>query len=314
MVSTLLIALLVAAACGAATTAYVWRVHRDRLETAAGMRIVAGMRWREFSQLVVEALRERGFEADSQINTAERGQQADIVLHRDGQPWLLACKQGKHCRITSATLAEFSKAMRLNGATGGLMATPGRVNADGRRQAGAIELLDGVALWPMLKPLLPVSVRNSVAAESHALGVRFVLLGWLAAVIVGAGLAWMMPTSLGPDGPQAQVASSAPPATGATATDTDTDSAAVLATAPLSEEEQRDQVRREVSDLPGIDRALWSSRSTLIIYLEDDSGTDYLRSICTVVERYDDLRASRLQLQPTPDSQRAVRFLQCRVF
>jgi len=314
MVSTLLIALLVTVACGTAVTAYVWKVLRYRLETAAGMRIVAAMRWREFSQLVVDSLRERGFEAETEKDTADRGQQTDLVLHRDGKPWLLTCKQGEHYRITPAVLAEFSKAVRLNGASGGLMVTPGSVTADARRQAGAIELVDGVALWPMLQPLLPASVRNSVAAESHALCVRYVLLGWLAALVLGVGLARMMPTSFGqqgPQGPQGQVATDVRPTTSDVTTDS---AAAALATAPLTDEEQREQVRREVSDLPGIDRALWSSRSTLIIYLAEDSAADHLRSICTVMERHDDLRASRLQLQPPPDSQRAVRFLQCRVF
>lgn len=311
MVSTLLIALMVAAASGAAATFYLWRIYRHRLEAAAGLRIVAGMRWREFSLLVVDALRQRGFEADSREHTAERqGRQADLVLHRDGQTWLLTCRQGANYRVTPAVLAEFSKAMRLNGAAGGLMATPGRVSADARRQAGAIELIDGVALWPMLKPLLPVSVRNSVAAESHALSVRYVLLGWLVAVVFGAGVAWMMPTHVNPGAATGEVARGVQPTTGKAITE----NAVALAAAPLSQEEQREQVWREVSDLPGIDRALWSSQSTLLIHLDDDSDTDRLQSICAVVERYDDLRASRLQLQPVPGSQRAVRFLQCRVF
>lgn len=311
MVPTLLIALLVAIACGAAASAYVWKVHRFRLETTAGMRIVAGMRWREFSQLVVEALRERGFEADPQKNTAERGQQADLVLHRDGQPWLLSCRQGENYRITPAVVAEFSKAVRLQGAAAGLMATPGKVDADARTQAKAIELVDGVTLWPMLKPLLPASVRDSVATSSQELSMRYMVLAWLAALVIGAVIAWMMPTrGLEAQSPQAEVSQGVRGAP----TNTITDSSPALTTAPLTEEEQREQVRREVSDLPGIDRALWSSRSTLIVYLADDSGTDRLRSICAIVERYDDLRASRLQLQPVPGSQRAVRFLQCRVF
>lgn len=310
MVSTLLIALLVAVVLGGVANAYLWQVHRHRLEMAAGLRIIAGMRWREFSRRVVDALRELGFEADSHENIAERGQQADHVLRRDGQSWLLACKQGLDYRITPAVVAEFTKAIRLNGTAGGLMATPGRLRADVHRQAGAIELIDGAKLWPMLKPLLPVSVRNSVAAESHALGVRYVLLGWLAALVVGAGVVWLMPTPPNQRTPASAVATGVRPAVGESAAE----NAAALARAPFSEEGQREQVRRGVSELPGIGRALWSTHSTLLIYLDDDSGTDHLPSICAVMERYDDLRASRLQLQPVPGSQRAVRFLQCRVF
>lgn len=311
MVSALLIAIVVALASGAAITYYLRRVHRDRLERAAGMRIVAGMRWREFSQLVVDALGQRGFEADSRENAAERGQQADLMLRRDGQKWLLACKQGASFQVTPAVISEFTRAMRLNGAAGGVIATPGRVDAEARRKAGAaIELLGQAALWPLLKPLLPASVRDSVATESGALTARYVLLGWLAAVIVGAGSAWMLPTQVGSEVPPKQVASGAV----AEAASVATPDAVALARAPLSEEEQREQIRREVSDLPGIDRATWSTRSTLLIYLADDSGLDHLQSICAVVERYDDLRASRLQLQPAPGSQRAVRFLQCRAY
>lgn len=311
MVSALLIAIVVALVSGAATTYYLRRVHRDQLERSAGMRIVAGMRWREFSQLVVDALGERGYAADSRENAAERGQQADLLLRRDGQNWLLACKQGANFQVTPAVVAEFTRAVRLNGAAGGVLATPGRVDAEARRKAGpTIELLGQAALWPMLKPLLPASVRDSVATESEALTARYVLLGWAAAVIVGAGIAWLVPTQVRPEAPASTVTSG----TAAKTAPVPVQDAVALARAPLSEEEQREQVRREVSDLPGIDRATWSTRSTLLIYLADDSGLDHLQSICAVVERYDDLRASRLQLQPAPGSQRAVRFLQCRAY
>ena len=310
MLSSLLIALLIAVISAGAASTYLWRVHRHRLETAAGLRIVAGMRWREFSGLVVDALRGRGFEPDSVDQEAHRGHQADLLLRRDGQTWLLVCKQGVDYRITAAALAEFSRAMRFNAVAGGLMATPGRVDAEARRQAGAIELIGGIALWPLLRPLLPVSVRDSIAAESHALSVRYVLLGWLAALVLGVGVAWMLPTPVNQRSPAAPITAASNPDAGNAASD----HPVALASAPLSEKEQRQQIAREVSGLPGIDRALWSTRSTLLITLEDEAGADPLRSICAVVERYDGLRASRLQLQPAAGSQRSVRFLQCRVY
>ncbi len=312
MISALLIAIVAALVFGAAITLYLRHVHRDRVESATGMRIVAGMRWREFSQLVVEALRQRGFEAESR-DDAERGQQADLMLRRDDRNWLLACKQGENYRITPAVLGEFSRSLRLNGAAGGLIATPGTVDSDARRQAGeSIELMDGAKLWPMLKPLLPASVRNSVAAESQALTVRYTLLGWLVAVAVGAGLAGAIPSSVSPDNPVDRVSQGGPALAGAGKGAPE--NPAVLARAPLSEDEQRELIRGDVSDLPGIDRAVWSTRSTLLIYLDDDSGLDHMQAICAVVERYDNLRASRLQLQPAPGSIRPVRFLQCRVY
>lgn len=312
MASSLLVALLVAVVTGGAVTAYFWLVHRVRNETTAGLKIVGGMRWREFSQLVVDALRERGLEAESPENAAHRGHQSDIILNRDGRTWLLACKQGVDYRITPAGLVEFFKAMRLNAAPAGIMATPGKVDADARRQAGsAVELIGGDALWPMLKPLLPASVRDSVAAEAHARSVRNVVLGWLAALALGVGAAWLLPAANDQGGmiEAGGIASTQSPEKPATE-----NPAVVLAPAPLSEEEQREQVRAAVSDLPGIDRAAWTTRSTLLIQLDSDSDVDHRESICTIVERYDDLRASRLQLQPASGSSRAVRFLQCRAY
>lgn len=309
MASSLLIGLLVAVVFGVATTAYVWQVHRHRLEAASGIKIVAHMRWREFSHLVIDGLRARGFEIDPQ-NKAEPGQQGNIVLRQDDQTWLLACKQGVDYRITPEVVSEFSNAVHFHGAAGGVMVTPGRITGEARDQAGAIELIGGSALWPMLKPLLPASVRDSIATESGALGVRYVVIGWVAALAVGAGVAWLLPVRVNPVPPTPHAASGGSAAAGKPAAET----SVAFAPAPLSEEERREQLRRDVSNLPGIDRALWSSRSTLLIHLADDSLADPLRSICAVVERYDSLRASRLQLQPAPGSQRPVRFLQCRVF
>ncbi len=309
MASSLLIASLVAIVFGGAATAYFWLVHRHRLEAGAGMKIVAGMRWREFSQLVVDALRERGFDP-APDSTPHRGQQTDLVLRRDGRSWLLACKQGMDYRITPATLAEFAKSMRLNDASAGLIATPGSIDPEARKQAGDIELFSGAALWPMLKPLLPDSVRNTVATQAHARSARFVALGWVAALLLGVGTAWLLPTRIAPRDPDVTATAPSGPIPGNAALD----NPLVLAPAPLSEAEQRELVQQEVSDLPGINRAMWSTRSTLLVYLGDDSGLDPLQAICGVVERYDGLSASRLQLQPVPGSSRPVRFLQCKLY
>jgi restriction system protein len=41
---------------------YLWRVWRPRREVFEGRRILAGMRWRELSNLVMDALAASGFE------------------------------------------------------------------------------------------------------------------------------------------------------------------------------------------------------------------------------------------------------------
>ena len=307
MASPLLLALAVSVLLGGGATAYLWQVQRRKFERAAGLKIIAGMRWREFSRLVIDALVQRGFQVDTQKNQAERGQQADITLFKDDQPWLLACKQGADYQITPTVVSKFSNAVHFHQAAGGTMATPGRVTGEARSQAGNIELIDGHALWPMLESLLPDSVGSAIAADARTLTVRYLILGWIAALAVGLCLAWLLPAV--PQRVVIPVTASANPGIG----DTDTD-IAPLASAPLTEHEQRELIRRDVSDLQDIDRAVWATRSTLVVYLGNDITQDPLQSICAIVERYDALRASRLQLQAAPGSETPVRFLQCRLF
>ena len=53
--------------------------------------------------------------------------------------------------------------------------------------------------------------------------------------------------------------------------------------------------------------------STLLVDLRSDAD-DRLADICGILEEYEALRTSRLQLQPPPGSSDPVRFRQCRVF
>ncbi|HEY4581619.1 MAG TPA: hypothetical protein VIG88_01955, partial [Lysobacter sp.] len=83
--------------------------------------------------------------------------------------------------------------------------------------------------------------------------------------------------------------------------------------APMSETEEREAIVQEIKALPGVDRALWSTRSTLQVHLADPSvATD--AAICAVIKRYELLRASRLQLESPAASGRPVRFMQCAAY
>lgn len=313
--STLLTALLITAVIGTVLTILLLRVRRPRLETEAGIRTLAAMRWREFSNLVIEALHARGYESEPVEDSAERGQQADLVLRRGGQNWLLSCKQGAHYRVTLEVVAEVADAVRFNGAAGGVIATPGTVDPKARAAKLGIELIDGATLWPMVRPLLSEGVREELVHEARQQTGRGLVAGWVLALAMGLVGAWLLrsnaPADAAPAAPPAAAA-----ATGARPAAAPDRAAAPtpVASAPIGEDEQRAEVIRAIGDLPGIDKAVWSTRSTLLIYLDTDDGGDRLREICAVLERYEALRASRLQLQPPAGSQRPVRFLQCRAF
>ena len=314
--STFLSALLITAVIGAVLTVLLLRVRGPRLETDAGIRTLAAMRWREFSNLVIEALHARGYESEPIEDSAERGQQADLVLRRDGQNWLLSCKQGAHYRVTPEVVAEVADAVRFNGAAGGVLATPGTIDARARAGKHGIELIDGATLWPMVRPLLSEGVREELAQEARQQTRRGLVAGWVLALAMGLVGAWMLRANAPAGAEMAPTAATATPTTPsprAAATNAAIDPTPV-ATAPVGEDEQRAEVIRTIGDLRGIDKAVWSTRSTLLVYLEVDDGNDRLREICAVLERYETLRASRLQLQPPAGSERAVRFVQCRAF
>jgi len=105
----------------------------------------------------------------------------------------------------------------------------------------------------------------------------------------------------------------ATPATAAPATPVGGVAASPAPDDPAQLEQRRQEVTRAISTLPHVDRALWSTQSTLLVYLLDQDA-DPISEICPLLEHYEELRASRIQLQPPPGSTRPVRFLQCRSY
>lgn len=304
---------------GGLLTAYLWLIRRPQLEREAGIRSLAAMRWREFSRFVIEALHAQGFEASRLEPKAESGQQADLLLNRDNQTWLLSCKQGANYRIAAPQVIALAKAVREAGAGGGILATLGSIDPEARANNEGIELIDGAALWPLIEPLLPPSLHQDLAARAQASTMRLTQVAWLGAVLAAVALSPLLTSRQETAAPVAVPAVTAPaPATAAPAAPAAANVATaptLAAPAPVSETEQRDQARIAISSLPGIEKALWSTRSTLLVYLSDDTADENdVAEICRIIEQYDSLRASRIQLQPPAGSASPVRFMQCKAF
>jgi restriction system protein len=326
------LALFVALLMAALSTAYLWLVRRRQGETAAGIGALAEMRWREFSRLVVEALQGRGFEAEAVEQTLERGPQAEIRLRRNSQVWLLSCKlAGPKARLGVAAVRELAEAARVHGAHGAILATPARIEPDARKAAGALELYDGDALWALVGPMLPDALHDDITASARKRSVRETVLAWVVALVIGA-LAGFIPALMGGAAPSAE-AEAEPPAPSAPASSSAPASAPAVAPAsaaptpqaepalgapapadPNREQFERGEVIHAVAALPWVERVLWSTSSTLLIHQREDVEQRQVREVCSVLGRYADLRASRLQLQPPPGSQRTVRFLQCQAY
>ena len=93
---------------GTAATAYLWLIRRRNDEMAAGLHALSGLRWREFSRLVLDAMARRGLAETAPDNQGSREPQSTFVLNRDGKRWLLSCKHGSAYRIAAAPVVELA--------------------------------------------------------------------------------------------------------------------------------------------------------------------------------------------------------------
>ena len=303
---------------GVPASLYLQRVRLPREEAAAGVAALSGMRWRDFIHLVLDALLKRGYERT--FEPSEPGDEGEYVLERDGQRYLLSSKHGATYVLGSTAIAEFANAIRMRNLAGGLLVTPGQFAPEALPLARAqrIELLDGPTLWPELRPLLPEEQRAAISAPSQARARQQVLLAWGFGLVMGAALFVLMQRqgASEPNAPAAPAAAPtariAPPTPAAVPVSPKTSNAPAL-NDEAALQRRRKEVASAISSLPLVDKATWETQSTLLVELVDDSS-DALPTICPLLERYDELAATRLQLQPPPGSTRPVRFVQCRVF
>ncbi|GHA74467.1 restriction endonuclease [Cognatilysobacter bugurensis] len=319
-----LIAVVVALALGVIATMALRYRGRRRMEAAAGIRALAAMRWREFSQFVVTALQAQGFEAAplSEDASAASRDSADVLLRRDQRSWLLTCRQSPDYRITEKQVEEMGHAVRQRGAAGGVIATLGRIAPGLARTRERVELLDGASLWELIAPLLPAGLQDHVNEQVQRRHRRALVGAWLAAAAMGIGVALVVGLVGGGDesAPERTSAASAQPAPGRTGSAQNAPEvpaqprpAAPPAGVAADDEATRQAVLEAVNAVPGVDRSVWSTRSTLLVILDPDAA-DVRAGVCAVLERYDALRASRVQLQAAQGSTMPVRFMQCRAY
>lgn len=326
-----LVAIAVVALIGTAATVYFRNFQMRRDETAAGIVALSGVSWRTFIHMVLDALSRRGFERVVDSDTASGD--SDFVLEHHGERHLLSCKHGSAFVLGRLTVNELANDINLNNAAGGFLLTQGRITDDARPVAALqrIELLDGPTLWPQLRDFLPAEQLAGIRAKAAQLARQRVLSSWLIALLAGVAVFLMLPDAP-PEPKPAPIAAAAPPAAtqpeAAVAGATPTQGPAPTATAAQADnappadpaateaesvEQQRTDVARAISTLPDVDRAIWSSESTLQVFLLEIDGDVFAR-ICPLIERYDELASSRIQLTPPQGSDARVRFRQCRSY
>lgn len=312
---------------GAVTTAYLWLVRRRDDETAAGLLALAGMRWRDFSRLILEAMELRGLERIPTANEDSQEHGSSFLLAGQGKQLLLACKHGSAYRIGSAAVDEFASEIRLRGVQGGILVTEGVLDKGGVEKAGRynIEVIDGPLLWPTVKPMVEGNLQRRIVGNASSRARRHIGIAWLGAFTLGLASALAFPGRLAPDSAPAPVASPVPStpaiepgkpaaapviATAPKPANATAAPAAAEAAAEADTEKHRAEISRKLSKTPGITRGVWISRSTLAvdrIVSEEDAWA----LVCGQLKAYPDLELTRVQLNPPQGSTDQVRWRQC---
>jgi restriction system protein len=135
---------------GAALSAW-GRSKREKLFSDAGagesVSALNGMSWQEFEMLVGEAFRKGGFSvAETGGGGADGG--VDLVLRKDGEKYLVQCKQWKAYKVGVQVVRELYGVMAASGAVGGFVVTSGVFTQEAKDFASGrnIELVDGAEL------------------------------------------------------------------------------------------------------------------------------------------------------------------------
>lgn len=319
-------------------------IHRRRLaENSAGVRALAGMKWRECAGLVLQAMEDKGYtELPSSRQPGDGG--AEFLLLKENERCLLGYKHGTAYRLGEANVRDFANAVQLQGATSGMLVTLGSAEGFARDLARryGVDLIDGRSLWPQVEPFAPASLVEDIrhqAASSIRRGQQMGLAGSVLLGLVVFGLGQLggedPPIAVAPIAPAAPVAGTPAPTPAVTQAEAITPAAPaepefqdeasrqasdamkeLAAVAQLTDEERalrRRQAAARVADLKQADRANWSTQSTLVVGLAREDGIDagIVNEACAILVEYEELRYTRLQLEPPQASKVPVRWRQC---
>lgn len=317
-----LIALIVFALSGFGLTVWLRRNQAARPAPAPEERSanqLSKLRWRDFAKLVLQVMQARGYRVAADEGLPADGiptDGSDIVLEREGVRTLLSCKYGSASVVGAQALLGLAKSATLRGTGEVIVVTPGRFDEEAARIARQqnIELIDGQSLWLEVRPYVATGDASTDAKPSNAAAPKTIGLAWGGAAAIG-GLVWMLAQGMQPAAGDAVPQIDAPPPAIAhtVATTPQPAPVSVVPTDPAALEARRREAANAITTLFGVDRALWSTQSTLLVYLSSED-VDPTTDLCPLLERYPELAASRVQLQPPAGSRKPVRFKQCRTY
>jgi restriction system protein len=123
------------------------RLLEDVATATASGRTLENISWQDFERLVGETFRRQGYSVSETGATGPDGG-VDLVLHKQGEKYLVQCKQWRALKVGLPVIREFLGAMVAEGAVGGFVVCAGAFTDEAKAFASGrnIKLVDGVQL------------------------------------------------------------------------------------------------------------------------------------------------------------------------
>jgi hypothetical protein len=187
-----------------------------------------------------------------------------------------------------------------------------------------IMVIDGNALWPRIEGFLSSNTLDTVRSQASAQTKSKVQLGAAISVAVAVisffafgGLGGMENKEPDKISEQAkQTIANANKSIDPTAAKLDATAKAMAEVDKLTEAQlaqRKADSAKSIAAMPEVNSAIWYSASTLQLNLNTEKNDDktLIDQICRILTQHEELRYTRLQLDPPPGSNVPVRFRQC---
>ncbi len=326
-ISPILIAIFIGLVCFLFCFWWFGIVKRRQAEIQTGVVTLAAMKWRECVGLVIQSLEKDGYREE--ISSRQPGDGGtEFLLKKGSALTLLSYKHGTAYHLGEANIRDFANGVQLIGASKGILVTLGTIENMAKDVANRydIQVIDGSTLWPRIEGFLSSNmldtVRQQASAQtkskvqlSGAISVGLMILSFF----IFGGLAALS----GSDSETAdatQVTQTAPTTINKPI---DPEVAKLNATAKALDEidkltdkqlaKRKADTAVTISALPSVNSAIWYSASTLQVNLNTEKNDDkvLIEEICRILTQREELRYTRLQLEPPSGSTSPVRFRQC---
>jgi restriction system protein len=142
------------------------KLFNDVAESTAADRLNS-MSWQQFELVVGEGFRRQGYAVGEPGGGGPDGG-IDLVARKDGEKFLVQCKQWRALKVGVSVVRELYGAMAADGASGGFVVTSGRFTDEAKAFASGrnIELLDGPLLNLLIHDVASVGEAPAPALPS----------------------------------------------------------------------------------------------------------------------------------------------------